>query len=400
LFQLKNISLVQFKNYEKAFFSFEERIVCIHGNNGVGKTNLLDAIYYLCFTKSYFSKSDQQHVRHGHSGFRLDGLFALNGDEKKVICILRETGKKEISLNDDSYEKFSAHIGKLPCVIITPDDAQIITEGSEERRRFVDALLSQIDSTYLQNLIEYNKIIQQRNSFLKSIAEKKITEKSLLDVYDEQLIRPGTYIFEKRNSFLQTILPLVKTYYAKIAGTEEDIELEYDSYLLHESFKNLLQRSRDKDLLLQRSNVGVHKDEIEIKLKAQPFKNIASQGQRKSLLFALKLAEYETLKTAKGFDPILLLDDVFEKLDAERMQVEWEGQVVLLSLTEFWIVYALARHPGHVKNRQQLMDAANVVLDDNTITSHVKRIRRKFQSIDPKFDGVQTVYGMGYRWVD
>ena len=341
MFQLKNISLVQFKNYSTAFFSFDERIVCIHGNNGVGKTNLLDAIYYLCFTKSYFSKFDQQHVQHGHSGFRLEGLFGLNGEEKKIVCILRENGKKELSLNDEMYEKFSAHIGKFPCVIITPDDAQIITDGSEERRRFLDALLCQLDPAYLQNLIEYNKIIQQRNSFLKSMADKRITEKSLLDVYDEQLTKPGMYIFEKRNSFLQHILPLVKTYYARIAGSEEKVELIYDSHLLHDSFKNLLQRSREKDLLLQRTNVGIHKDDIEIKLKEQVFKNIASQGQRKSLLFALKLAEYETLKKAKGFAPVLLLDDVFEKLDALRMHnlLDWvcvqnEGQIFITDTHE------------------------------------------------------------------
>ena len=336
MFQLQNISLVQFKNYGNAFFSFDERIVCLHGNNGVGKTNLLDAIYYLCFTKSYFSKSDQLHVQHGHSGFRLEGSFTLNGNDKKVICILRETGKKELSLNGEVYEKFSAHIGKFPCVIITPDDARIITDGSEERRRFLDALLSQLDSAYLQSLIEYNKIIQQRNSFLKSVADKKIIERSLLDVYDEQLIRPGMYVFEKRHLFLQNVLPLVKTYYEKIAGSEEDVELIYDSSLLHDSFKNLLQRSREKDLLLQRSNLGVHKDDIEIKLKEQPFKNIASQGQRKSLLFALKLAEYETLKLAKGFPPVLLLDDVFEKLDTLRMHnllhwvcVQNDGQIFI-----------------------------------------------------------------------
>lgn len=325
MFQIKNIALVQFKNYNKSFFSFEERIVCIYGKNGIGKTNLLDAIYYLCFTKSYFSKSDQLNVSHGYSGFRLEGQFLLNDEEKKVICILRETGKKEITLNDEPYEKFSLHIGKFPCVIITPDDSQIITEGSEERRRFIDALLSQIDAAYLQNLIEYNKILQQRNSFLKSIGERKTVEKSLLDVYDEQLIRPGNYIFEKRRDFLDEVLPLVKLHYARIAGSDEQIELIYDSLLLQESFAQILQRTREKDLVLQRSNAGIHKDDIEIKLKSQQFKNLASQGQRKSLLFALKLAEFETLKKAKGFDPILLLDDVFEKLDAERMHnlLDW-----------------------------------------------------------------------------
>ena len=363
MLQLKNISLVQFKNYSQGFFSFNERIIGIHGNNGVGKTNLLDAIYYLCFTKSYFSRSDQQNVQNGYSGFRIEGLFGLNGKEQKIICVVRETGKKELSLDEDLYEKFSAHIGKFPCVIITPDDAQIITDGSEERRRFIDALLSQLDAVYLQNLMAYNRIMQQRNSFLKSMAEKQLTDKNLLDVYDEQLIRPGMYIFEQRNNFLRDILPLVKEYYIKIAGADEAIELVYDSHLLHAPFKNVLQRYREKDILLQRTNAGIHKDDIEIKLHAQPFKNIASQGQRKSLLFALKLAEYETLKTAKGFAPVLLLDDVFEKLDAARMHnlLDWvcvqnQGQIFITDTHE----ERIREHLEKLEVDYQLIGLSNV----------------------------------------
>lgn len=336
LFQLKKISLVQFKNYKQEAFSFGERIIGICGSNGIGKTNLLDAIYYLCFTKSYFSKSDQQNVHQGSAGFRVEGHFELNGQDQEVVCILRETGKKECLLNDEAYEKFSAHIGKFPCVIIAPDDVQIITGGSEERRRFLDALLCQLDARYLQSLIEYNKILQQRNSLLKSLAENRTGDKSLLDIYDEQLIKPGTIIFEQRASFLKDLLPLVKRYYHEIAGTAEPVELHYDSHLLHTSFKKLLQQFRDKDLLLQRTGAGIHKDDIELKLNGQPFKSLASQGQRKSLLFSLKLAEYETLNEAKGFPPLLLLDDVFEKLDAGRMHnllnkvcVQHEGQVFI-----------------------------------------------------------------------
>lgn len=292
----------------------------ICGNNGVGKTNLLDAIYYLCFTKSYFTRSDQQNICKGSTGFRIEGLF--HKDETgplKAVCILRETGKKEFSLNDELYEKFSHHIGKFPCVIIAPDDVQIITGGSEERRRFLDALLSQLDPGYLQNLIEYNKILQQRNSFLKSLTDNRIQDKSLLDIYNGQLIRPGTYVFEQRKSFLTHLLPLVKEFYSQIAGITEPVELTFESRLLHSSLGDLLQQYRDKDLFLQRTNAGIHKDDIDISFSGQPFKAIASQGQRKSLLFALKLAEYELLKQAKGFPPILLLDDVFEKLDENRM---------------------------------------------------------------------------------
>lgn len=250
----------------------------------------------------------------------------------KVVCILRETGRKEFVVQDEPYEKLAAHIGRLPCVIIAPDDVQIITGGSEERRRLLDALLSQLDPVYLQHLMDYNKVLQQRNGFLKSMS----TDHGLLDVYDEQLVRYGVYVFEKRRDFLKDFLPLVVRFYQQIAGTVEPVELSYESQLHDMEFADLLVRLRSKDLLLQRTGGGIHKDDILVQLKGQPFKAIASQGQRKSLLFALKLGEFETLKEAKGFAPLLLLDDVFEKLDAGRMHnlldyvcVRNEGQVVI-----------------------------------------------------------------------
>jgi DNA replication and repair protein RecF len=336
LFQLSNISLVQFKNYPQRSFAFRERIVGISGNNGVGKTNLLDAIYYLCFTKSYFSKSDQLIVQTDAQGFRVEGCFAWEGKEQKVVCVVRESAKKEFSLNGENYEKFSAHIGKFPCVMIAPDDVQIITGGSEERRRFLDALISQLDAKYLQQLIEYNKILQQRNGFLKSIAERKLSDLSLLDVYDDQILPPANYIFEQRQAWLTKILPLVNDFYTRIAGAPEPLIPKYESQLLQSPFRSLLKQYREKDILLQRTLTGIHKDDIDISLNGQPFKNLASQGQRKSLLFALKFAEYETLSKAKGFAPILLLDDVFEKLDELRMHnlLDWvcvqnQGQVFI-----------------------------------------------------------------------
>jgi DNA replication and repair protein RecF len=319
LLSLRNISLVQYKNYLERSFSFDKRIIGIYGNNGVGKTNLLDAIYYLSFTRSYFFKPDTLNVHQGQSGFRIEGSFETDGTDQKVSCILRESGKKEVMLNNEIYQRLSAHIGRFPCVIITPDDARIITEGSEERRRYTDALLCQLDLQYLQQLIEYNRLLQQRNSLLRALADKTTSDKSLLDIYDAQLLRSGTYIFVRRKQFFEEILPLVRSIYIQIAGIEEPLELAYQSDLLEASFAEILFRSRDRDLLLQRTNAGIHKDDIDLRLSGQPFKNRASQGQRKSLLFALKLAEYETLKKAKGFAPIVLLDDVFEKLDAERM---------------------------------------------------------------------------------
>ncbi len=198
LLKLDSISLVQFKNYNQTAFTFDDRIVGIAGKNGVGKTNLLDAIYYCCFTKSYFARTDGQNVLKGAAGFRIEAHFTLAGEPMKVVCILRETGKKEFLLNDEPYEKFAHHIGRFPCVIIAPDDIQIITGGSEERRRFLDALLSQLDATYLQQLIDYNKVLQQRNSFLKSLAEKRQTDTGLLEVYDEQLGRYGNLCIREK----------------------------------------------------------------------------------------------------------------------------------------------------------------------------------------------------------
>ncbi len=319
MLSLRNIALTQYKNYLQESFSFDKPIIGIYGNNGVGKTNLLDAIYYLSFTRSYFFKSDIQNVHHGKAGFRIEGNFETDEADQHVVCILRENGKKEVLLNDTVYSRLSGHIGKFPCVIVTPDDARIITEGSDERRRYTDALLCQMDTQYLQQLIEYNRLLQQRNQLLRTLAERISTDRSLLDVYDAQLLRPGTYIFVKRQHFFQEILPSITSIYKYIAGFDDGLQLSYQSDLLTTPYAELLHTSREKDLMLQRTHAGIHRDDIDLRLNNQQFKNIASQGQRKSLLFAMKLAEYEMLKITKGFAPIILLDDVFEKLDESRM---------------------------------------------------------------------------------
>jgi DNA replication and repair protein RecF len=345
MLRVQSISIVQ--NHS---FGFDNRIVCICGKNGLGKTNLLDALYYLCFTKSYFTRSDAMNVKHEQDGFRLDGQFVLNDKKEKVTCILRETGKKEFTVNDELYDKFSKHIGRYPCVIIAPDDIQIITDGSEERRKFIDTLLSQIDAAYLQNLIVYYKVLQQRNSLLKSFAETGTKDFALLDVLDDQLIKPGSFIFDRRKEFLVSFLPIAKQLYNDIARQYENVNLFYDSELLQVSFAELLKLNRNKDCAIQRTSSGIHRDDLEFKLGEELFKNIASQGQRKSLLFALKLAEMEVLKKEKGFSPLLLLDDVFEKLDENRINnllqrvcIENEGQVFITDTNE-------ARLRGHLKN--------------------------------------------------
>ncbi|HMK25218.1 MAG TPA: DNA replication and repair protein RecF [Chitinophagaceae bacterium] len=355
MLRLQHISLVQFKNYSNRSFDFKERIIGICGKNGVGKTNLLDAIHYLCFTKSYFTRLDGTNVQHGNTGFRIEAAVSLNDNpdsyrEEKAVCILRETGRKEFWVNDGIYEKFSQHIGRYPCVVIAPDDAELITGESKERRKFLDALLCQLDSEYMQLLIAYKKILEQRNSLLKAFAETGNKDFSLLDVLDEQLIKPGNYVFNKRKEFLFSFLPLVKHLYndisqppadAKALADKEDVNLFYESELLLASFEELLKLNRSKDCLALRTTSGIHRDDLEILLGEQDFKSIASQGQRKSLLFALKLAEMEVLKKEKGFAPLLLLDDVFEKLDEDRIGnllnkvcVENDGQVFITDTNE------------------------------------------------------------------
>ncbi len=316
---LQNISLFQFKNYENRQFVFTQKIVGICGNNGKGKTNLLDAIYLACFSKSYFSKTDGANVHKGLKGMRVEANFLKQEISEKIVCIIRENNKKELQRNGEDYKKFSLHIGQFPAVIIAPDDVELITGSSETRRKFIDTLLCQLDPEYLQWLINYNKILMQRNSLLKSAGERGYTDEALLEVLNAQLVKPGQLIFERRKNFLQHFLPKVQQRYASIAGSTETTNISYYSPLQEDGFAKMLSIFKQKDILLQRTTIGIHKDDLEISLNGEPFKNIASQGQRKSMLFALKLAEFDTLKTAKGFAPILLLDDVFEKLDSGRI---------------------------------------------------------------------------------
>ncbi len=347
---LEKLSLVQFKNYRTADFAFTARITGICGLNGVGKTNLLDAIYYLCFTKSYFGSTDAQLVEKGQQGWRIQGDFTHSQQgNMEVTAILRETGKKEISLDGVIYPRVSHHVGRFPAVIIAPDDINIINGPGEERRKMVDALLCQLDADYLQHLMACNKLVQQRNSLLKQMAEMQQKQDTLLEILDEQLATKAAFIYRRRMELLTPYLEKATAHYHLIAGAKDEIALSYQSQLhtdpaaadITAHYKQLLQKNRPRDLALCRTTTGIHRDDLQFLLSGQPFRQMASQGQRKSLLFALKLTEFEMLQEAKGFPPILLLDDIFEKLDDERMQnllqevcIEKQGQVFITDTQE------------------------------------------------------------------
>ncbi len=315
--EIKQISLIHFKNYKKKQLAFSKRIICIYGQNGSGKTSILDAVHYLCFTKSYFHHADAVCVTKGEQGMRIYGVVK-DSKEHEVACILRENGKKEFTLDGDAYTQFSKHIGKFPCVFITPDDTELITEGSEARRKFLDAMISQTNAHYLEQLIQYSKCLQQRNALLKQWSAGPEKDFSLLSVYSKKLHELGTFIYETRKKYCEEFIDHVKRIYIFLCDDAEEITMTYSSQLASDPLLDLLDRFIDKDIIMQRTNFGTHKDDLLFTLNGMPLKQAASQGQRKSFLFSLKLAQFELIKKLTGKNPILLLDDIFEKLDEAR----------------------------------------------------------------------------------
>lgn len=334
--QLTRLSLTRFRNYGQADFAFHDRVVAVCGLNGTGKTNLLDAIHYLCLTKSYFSRSDPGSVLRGAQGFRIGGEWETDEGSLQTACILRESGKKEFQAGGVSLTRFSSHVGRLPVVFVAPDDVQLIIGGSEERRRLLDTILSQMDPDYLQALIRYNRVMQERNGLLRMAAETGRIDEGLLDVMDMQLSPTGDLIHAKRRDLFERFGPSTLAFYESISGGRETPGLSYLSPLSEKPMSEWLSAGRRDDIVAQRTRQGIHRDDIEIRMDAAPFRQTASQGQRKSMLFALKLAEFGILEERKGSPPVLLLDDVFEKLDGERMRNllyrvcrQNEGQVFL-----------------------------------------------------------------------
>lgn len=316
---LQKLSLVNFKNIESQSFEFQKKINCFVGNNGIGKTNVLDAIYYLSFAKSYFNSVAGQNIRHGEDFFMIEGEYVLNERNEKILCSLKRGQKKVLKRNGKAYEKFSEHIGQLPLVIISPADRDLIVEGSDTRRKFIDGVISQQDKKYLQSLINYNKVVSQRNALLKYFAANRTFDALNLKVYDEQLIEYGRVIYNKRKAFLDEFVPIFNEKHQVISGAKEEVNLRYKSQLHSVSFEELLASSLEKDKIIQYTTVGIHKDDLGFEIGEYPIKKFGSQGQQKSYLIALKLAQFEFIKRQSNVTPILLLDDIFDKLDEHRV---------------------------------------------------------------------------------
>ncbi|MEI7490858.1 MAG: DNA replication/repair protein RecF [Bacteroidota bacterium] len=318
---LHKLSLSNFKNYEHCDLVFSDKINCFAGNNGVGKTNLLDAIHYLSFCKSYFNPSDSQNIRHGQEYFAINGSFQRNSDSPDLVqCIQKKNQRKRFLLNKKEYDRLADHIGHFPLVMISPYDRDLINEGSEVRRKYIDSVISQFDKLYLDDLIQYNKVLIQRNALLKSFAEKNFFDSSQLEIWDGQLIRLGVLLFEKRSSFLEAFIPIFQHYYTYISGGIEKVDVKYDSQLCNAQMETLVRESLSRDRSAQFSTVGIHKDDLEFTLDGFPVKKFGSQGQQKSFVVAIKLAQFDYTRNIKGYKPVLLLDDVFDKLDDVRVQ--------------------------------------------------------------------------------
>lgn len=316
---LNALSLLNYKNFEHQDFTFDQKINCFVGANGIGKTNVLDAIYHLAFGKSYFNPIASQNIKHGADFFVIEGLFNKENRDEKIVVSLKKGQKKIIKRNSKIYEKFSDHIGFIPLVIISPADQDLIIEGSETRRRFVDSVISQSDKNYLDQLINYNKIVQQRNALLKYFALNNTFNHQTLAVYNEQLHHYGSKIFATRKAFLEAFIPIFKARYNAISNHNEPVHLSYKSDLFDGDLNTLLNNSINKDKALQYTSVGIHKDDLNFEIDTFPIKRFGSQGQQKSFLIALKLAQFDFIKQQGGFLPILLLDDIFDKLDAHRV---------------------------------------------------------------------------------
>ena len=317
---LEKIYLSNFKNHEEVTFSFSPQVNCIVGDNGSGKTNLLDAIYFLALSKSALHNQDALCILHDADYMMIDGLFAKNEKKHQITCSLQRGQRKTLLHDKKPYERLSEHIGQFPIVLIAPDDTDLITEGSEERRRFFDGVLAQINSEHLIDYQQYNRLLDQRNGILKIFNEQNFVDEDLLDTYSDPLVLLAQKIYDQRYAFMQKFLPIFRHHYQNISEQRESVEISYESELASATFAREFRRNRLIDVKAQRTTKGIHKDDFVFEIDSYPIKKFGSQGQKKSFVMALRLAQFDLINELRGVKPILLLDDIFDKLDDRRIQ--------------------------------------------------------------------------------
>lgn len=361
--ELRKLHIVNFKNYESFEFETTANVNCFVGNNGVGKTNLLDAIYYLSFCKSFFNPIDSQNIRYEQDFFVLQAEYDLNGAHEALYCGVKKGQKKKFKRNTKEYDRLANHIGVFPSVMISPVDAELILGGSDVRRKFIDGIIAQLDATYLDHLLQYNKALQQRNALLKYFARERTYDEEGLSVWDEALAKYGSYIYEKRSEFFKDFLPIFQERYNFLGSNAEEVSINYRSQLKEGDLNTLLKENRAKDRASAYTNIGVHKDELEFMLNGYPVKRFGSQGQQKTFLISLKLAQFEFLHKIKGFFPILLLDDIFDKLDRTRVSKLME----LVSNNDFGQVFITDTNETRVRE----------ILDGHQVDYHLIDIQAK-----------------------
>ncbi|MCD6017805.1 MAG: recombination protein RecF [Bacteroidetes bacterium] len=342
---LEKLSLINFKNYDEAQLEFCSKFNCFVGNNGMGKTNLLDAIHYISFCKSFFNAIDSQNIKHDLPFFAIQAWIQKNGETHEIFCGVKRGHKKQFKHNKKEYERLSEHIGLYPLVMISPSDIELIWDGSEVRRKFMDSIISQYDKVYLEKLIAYNHVLHQRNALLKQFYESRTFDNMSLEIWDEQLVIHGQEIIRIRKHFLEEFIPLFIKNYQFISGSKEEVSLEYDSSIKDISYQTVLLSVLSRDRAVHHTTVGPHRDDLNFKLMGNSLKKFASQGQQKSYLLALKLAQFELIKDKKHTKPLLLLDDIYDKLDETR----FKQLIDLVSGDEFGQVFITDTHPDRIQ---------------------------------------------------
>lgn len=356
---LRNLQIVNFKSWDQADFVFSPKLNCFVGPNGSGKTNLLDAVHYLSVCKSYFNAIDSQNIKDENDFFVVEGDFVRNDTEEHIYCGVKRGEKKVFSRNKKAYQRLSEHIGRFPSVIISPYDRDLITEGSEIRRKFMDSVISQSDPLYLDDLVQYNKALQQRNALLKYFAANSVFDRASLEVYDQQMADRGNRIHAKRSEFLKDLAPRLTDFYNRISSQAEVPDISYVSQLNETNFPDLLESYLQQDLRNQYSGAGIHRDDLEFLIDGRKVKRFGSQGQQKSFLIALKLAQYEFLFEKQGVKPVLLLDDIFDKLDEYRV-----AELVRLVHDEsFGQIFITDTHPERTARLVKAIDEESSVFN-------------------------------------